>query len=203
MQRQTTIAKANEIVRKWYVVDATNKPLGRLASEIAVYLCGKNKPIYTPNVDCGDYIIVINAEKVSLSGDKENKKNYLLMNISSVALIISMIFSVVLILLGIFSTIKLSLFIALIIIDLLILVAGVLAEYMSEKRFNKDYKNYKAEHTVVARKIEVEPRRKEVKGEETEEVNKTPKKRTTTKKATSKSTTPKKKTTTKKTTKKA
>ena len=76
MQRQTTIAKANEIVRKWYVVDATNKPLGRLASEIAVYLCGKNKPIYTPNVDCGDYIIVINAEKVSLSGDKENKKNY-------------------------------------------------------------------------------------------------------------------------------
>lgn len=134
---------------------------------------------------------------------KENKKNYLLMNISSVALIISMIFSVVLILLGIFSTIKLSLFIALIIIDLLILVAGVLAEYMSEKRFNKDYKNYKAEHTVVARKIEVEPRRKEVKVEEKEEVNKTPKKRTTTKKATSKSTTPKKKTTTKKTTKKA
>ena len=77
-----------------------------------------------------------------------------------------------LILLGIFSTIKLSLFIALIIIDLLILVAGVLAEYMSEKRFNKDYKNYKAEHTVVARKIEVEPRRKEVKVEEKEEVNK-------------------------------
>ena len=76
MQRQTTIAKANEIVRKWYVVDATDKPLGRLASEIAVYLSGKNKPIYTPNVDCGDYIIVINAEKVSLSGDKEHKKNY-------------------------------------------------------------------------------------------------------------------------------
>ena len=76
MQRQTTIAKANEIVRKWYVVDATDQPLGRLASEIAVYLSGKNKPIYTPNVDCGDYIIVINAEKVSLSGDKEHKKNY-------------------------------------------------------------------------------------------------------------------------------
>ena len=76
MQRQTTIAKANEIVRKWYVVDATDKPLGRLASEIAVRLTGKNKPIYTPNVDCGDYIIVVNADKVGLSGDKMNKKNY-------------------------------------------------------------------------------------------------------------------------------
>ena len=76
MQRQTTIAKANEIVRKWYVVDATDKPLGRLASEIAVYLCGKNKPIYTPNVDCGDYIIVINAEKVVVTGNKETDKIY-------------------------------------------------------------------------------------------------------------------------------
>ena len=74
--RQTTMAREATIERKWYVVDATGLTLGRLASEIAVYLCGKNKPIYTPNVDCGDYIIVINAEKVSLSGDKENKKNY-------------------------------------------------------------------------------------------------------------------------------
>lgn len=123
---------------------------------------------------------------------KENKKNYLLMNISSVALIISMIFSVVLILLGIFSTIKLSLFVALVIIDLLILVAGVLAEYFSEKRFNKDYKNYKADNTIVARKIEVEPRKKEVKKEEVKEEAK-PKKKPTTKK----------KTTTKKQTKKA
>ena len=73
----------------------------------------------------------------------------------------------------------------------------------NEMSDNKDYKNYKAEHTVVARKIEVEPRRKEVKVEAKEEVNKTPKKKTTTKKTTSKSTTPKKKTTTKKTTKKA
>lgn len=76
MQRQTTIAKAQEIQRKWYVIDATDLPLGRLASEIAKRLTGKNKPIYTPNVDCGDYIIVVNADKVGLSGDKMNKKNY-------------------------------------------------------------------------------------------------------------------------------
>lgn len=76
MQRQTTIAKPNELTRKWYVIDATNKPLGRLASEVAVILMGKNKPIYTPNVDCGDYVIIINAEKVALSGDKIHNKNY-------------------------------------------------------------------------------------------------------------------------------
>lgn len=76
MQRQTTIANAKTVTRKWYVVDATNIPLGRLASEIAKYLTGKTKAIYTPNVDCGDYIIVINAAKVSLSGDAEHKKTY-------------------------------------------------------------------------------------------------------------------------------
>jgi large subunit ribosomal protein L13 len=76
MQRQTTIAKAQQIERKWYVVDASNLTLGRLASVIAKYLTGKNKAIYTPNVDCGDYIIVINAEKVALSGDADHKKNY-------------------------------------------------------------------------------------------------------------------------------
>lgn len=78
MQRQTTIAKSSEIVRKWYVVDATDKPLGRLASEIAKILMGKNKPIYTPNVDCGDYVIVINCEKVALNGNNKltNKKYY-------------------------------------------------------------------------------------------------------------------------------
>ena len=76
MQRQTTIVKAQDIERKWFVIDATDLPLGRLASEIAVRLTGKNKPIYTPNVDCGDYIIVVNADKVGLSGDKMNKKNY-------------------------------------------------------------------------------------------------------------------------------
>ena len=76
MQRQTTIAKANEIQRKWYVVDAANKPLGRLATQVAQVLTGKNKPIWNPNVDCGDYVIIINAEKVSLSGDKLNNKKY-------------------------------------------------------------------------------------------------------------------------------
>jgi large subunit ribosomal protein L13 len=76
MQRQTTIAKAQQIERKWYVVDANGLTLGRLASVIAKYLTGKNKAIYTPNVDCGDYIIVVNAEKVALSGDADHKKNY-------------------------------------------------------------------------------------------------------------------------------
>ena len=76
MQRQTTIAKANEIQRKWYVIDAEGLPLGRLASKVAMILTGKNKPIFTPNVDCGDYVIIINAEKVALSGDKLNNKKY-------------------------------------------------------------------------------------------------------------------------------
>lgn len=76
MQRQTTIANNKTVERKWYVIDATDLPLGRLASEVAKYLTGKNKVIYTPNVDCGDYIIIVNAEKVSLSGDAEHKKTY-------------------------------------------------------------------------------------------------------------------------------
>ena len=76
MQRQTTIAKNSEIQRKWYVVDATDKPLGRLCTQVAQVLSGKVKPIYTPNVDCGDYVIVINADKVSLSGDKIHNKKY-------------------------------------------------------------------------------------------------------------------------------
>ena len=76
MQRQTSMAKAQEVKRNWYVVDATNIPLGRLASKIAVILMGKNKPTYTPHVDCGDNVIVINASKVKLTGDAEHKKNY-------------------------------------------------------------------------------------------------------------------------------
>ena len=76
MQRQTTIVHANEIQRKWYVIDAEGKPLGRLASKVALILTGKNKPIWTPNVDCGDYVIIINAEKVALSGDKLLGKKY-------------------------------------------------------------------------------------------------------------------------------
>lgn len=74
--RQTTMAKPNEIVRQWYVVDGTGCTLGRLATEVASVLRGKHKPIYTPNVDCGDYVIIINADKIEISGDQENKKNY-------------------------------------------------------------------------------------------------------------------------------
>ncbi len=71
------MAKPAEVKRNWYLVDATDIPLGRLASKIAIILMGKNKPTYTPNVDCGDYIVVINASKVKLTGnDPEHKKNY-------------------------------------------------------------------------------------------------------------------------------
>ena len=68
--RQTTMIKPAEVVRQWYIVDATGKTLGRLSTQIATVLRGKNKPTYTPNVDCGDYVIVINAEKVKLTGKK-------------------------------------------------------------------------------------------------------------------------------------
>ncbi len=71
------MAKPAEVKRNWYLVDATDIPLGRLASKIAIILMGKNKPTFTPNVDCGDYIVVINASKVKLTGnDPEHKKNY-------------------------------------------------------------------------------------------------------------------------------
>ena len=78
MQRQTTIAHPEKIERKWYVIDATDIPYGRLASFVAVKLMGKDKPIYTPNVDCGDYIIIVNCEKVKLSGTnkKENIQHF-------------------------------------------------------------------------------------------------------------------------------
>ena len=73
---KTFVAKPAEVDRKWYVVDAENKVLGRLASELASILRGKKKPIFQPNVDTGDYVVVINAEKVILSGMKDDKKNY-------------------------------------------------------------------------------------------------------------------------------
>ena len=73
---RTYLAKPNEVQRKWYVVDATNKPLGRLASLIAKVLQGKHKPNYTPHIDVGDGVIVINAEKVYLSGKKRDQKTY-------------------------------------------------------------------------------------------------------------------------------
>ena len=68
------IAKAQEVEKKWYVVDAAGKPLGRVASQVATILRGKHKPTFTPNVDCGDIVIVINAEKVVLTGKKLDQK---------------------------------------------------------------------------------------------------------------------------------
>ena len=73
---KTFMAKAQEVDRKWYVVDVEGKVLGRAASEVAKILRGKNKPIFTPNVDTGDYVIVVNADKVVLTGKKLDKKVY-------------------------------------------------------------------------------------------------------------------------------
>ena len=74
--RQTTMAKPSTVTRQWYVVDGTGLTLGRLASEVAAVLRGKNKPTFTPNVDCGDFVIVVNADKIVVTGDQTNKKNY-------------------------------------------------------------------------------------------------------------------------------
>ncbi len=63
--------------KKWYIIDATDKVVGRLATEIAVYLRGKNKPTFTPHLDMGDYVVVINADKVRLTGNKEAQKEYI------------------------------------------------------------------------------------------------------------------------------
>lgn len=70
------IAKPQDVEHKWYVIDAEGKTLGKLASEAASILRGKKKPIYTPHVDCGDYVIVVNAEKVHVTGKKETDKIY-------------------------------------------------------------------------------------------------------------------------------
>lgn len=70
------VAKPLELERKWYVVDANGKTLGRMATQIATVLRGKHKPIYTPHVDCGDFVIVINAGKVKLTGKKLDQKKY-------------------------------------------------------------------------------------------------------------------------------
>ena len=70
------VAKPADIERKWYVIDANGQTLGRLASQVAMILRGKHKPIYTPHVDCGDHVIVINADKVVLTGKKQDQKVY-------------------------------------------------------------------------------------------------------------------------------
>ena len=72
----TYMAKPQDIERKWYVIDAEGKTLGRLASEAASILRGKNKPVFTPHMDTGDYVIIINAEKVEVTGKKRKEKIY-------------------------------------------------------------------------------------------------------------------------------
>ncbi len=74
---RTFMAKPQEIKRKWYIIDATDKTLGRLASEAAAILRGKHKPIFTPHVDTGDHVIIINAEKIKLTGKKLEQKQYI------------------------------------------------------------------------------------------------------------------------------
>ncbi len=73
---KTISANSATVQKNWYVVDAEDKTLGRFASEVAKILRGKNKPDFTPHVDCGDYVIVLNAEKIRLTGDKMNSKEY-------------------------------------------------------------------------------------------------------------------------------
>ena len=74
--KNTYMQKKEEVSRKWYVIDATDLVLGRLASKTAHILRGKHKPTYTPHIDCGDYVIIVNASKVALTGDKLDKKIY-------------------------------------------------------------------------------------------------------------------------------
>lgn len=73
---KTYSQKPSEVTREWFVIDAASAPLGRVATEIAKYLIGKYKPTYTPHIDAGDYVIVINAEKVPVTGNKEEGKIY-------------------------------------------------------------------------------------------------------------------------------
>lgn len=74
--RQTTFTKPADVTRTWYVVDGTGKTMGRLATEVAAVLRGKHKPTFTPNVDCGDFVIVTNADKIVMTGNKMEDKKY-------------------------------------------------------------------------------------------------------------------------------
>lgn len=73
---KTTITKPEEVERSWYVVDAEGQTLGRLASQVAAVLRGKHKPGFTPSVDCGDYVVIVNAEKIRVTGNKLDDKMY-------------------------------------------------------------------------------------------------------------------------------
>jgi len=72
----TYSAKPTDVTRKWYVLDASEAPLGRLSTKAATLLTGKGKPMFTQHIDCGDYVIVVNADKLVVTGDKMNKKIY-------------------------------------------------------------------------------------------------------------------------------
>ena len=74
--KNTYMQKKEEVSRNWYVIDATDMTLGRLAAKVATILRGKHKPTYTPHIDCGDYVIVVNASKINLTGNKLDKKIY-------------------------------------------------------------------------------------------------------------------------------
>ncbi len=76
MTQKCYTSKASDIVRKWYVIDAEGKTLGRLSSQVSKILQGKNKPTYTPSMDTGDFVIIINAEKIHVTGNKLNQKEY-------------------------------------------------------------------------------------------------------------------------------
>jgi large subunit ribosomal protein L13 len=76
LSMRTYSAKPGEVDQRWYIVDAADKPLGRIASEIARILQGKNKPVYTPHVDTGDFVVVVNASRVKLTGNKLDGKYY-------------------------------------------------------------------------------------------------------------------------------
>ena len=73
---ETTSIRVNEITRNWYIIDADGQILGRLASEVAQIIRGKKKPFFTPHMDMGDFVVVINAEKVKVTGNKEKDKTY-------------------------------------------------------------------------------------------------------------------------------
>ena len=73
---KTFVAKEHEVIKKWYLVDAKDKVLGRLATQVAMCLRGKNKPIFTPHADTGDFVVIINAEKIALTGKKWDNKIY-------------------------------------------------------------------------------------------------------------------------------
>ncbi len=73
---KTYSAKPSEVTRSWHLVDASEAPLGRISTVIAMHLMGKNKPMYTPNIDCGDYVVVINASKLVATGNKMKDKMY-------------------------------------------------------------------------------------------------------------------------------